>query len=330
VRITRRKLIELAREEAHNRGASDGLLSAYLIGTVAHGEPLLGETADIDMVLIHEHPPAKEREIVRLSHQVHFDITHHHKTEYEKPSLLRTDPWLGPALCEPIFLYDPNHFFEWAQAGARGQYYRADHTFARAHAFLSQARQQASLVQLSARWERTFLMAVLNAANSIASLYKFPVAGRRLALALRDQTQLLEKPDVYGGFLRLIGADQIHEWSIAELYQPWTLAFDTAARANSDDLLVDSRKVYFLQGFQALSDQGQQKAVLWPLLYTWERSINTINMHMDSEKHRAAWQHALTLTGLDMAQRGKKHSALMEYINFVATQLDQWAEEHGA
>jgi hypothetical protein len=323
-------LIELAHEEAQHRAASGGLLSAYLIGTVAHGDPLLGETADIDLVLIHAHAPLQGREIVRLSHQVHFDITHHHKSHYEKPSDLRTDPWLGPALCEPIFLYDPDHFFEWAQAGARGQFYRADHTLARAQAFLAQARQQASLLQLSARWERTFLMAALNAANCIASLYKFPVAGRRLTLRLKDQVQALGEPEVYGRFLKLIGADKIHAWSVAELFQPWTLAFDTASRADNDDLLADCRKDYYLQGFQALSEHDNQKAVLWPLLYTWERSMQSMDNRSDSQAHRDAWERALQLAGLDQTRRPEKEAAIMEYIQFIAARLDRWAEAQGA
>jgi hypothetical protein len=330
LRITRRKLIELAREEAHKRASTGGILSAYLIGTVAHGDPLLGETADIDMVFIHEEPPERTREIVRLSHQIHFDITHHHKSDYEKPNQLRVDPWLGPALCEPIFLYDPKHFFEWAQAGARGQYYRADYTYARASAFLAQARQQASLLQISDRWIRTFLSAVLNAANSIASLHKFPVAGRRLTLALQHQSQSLEQAEVYGGFLKLIGADLIHDWSIVDLYQPWTQAFDIATNIDGDDLLANCRRDYYLKGFQALSDQGLQKAVLWPMLYTWERSIFSLQGHSDSERHLNAWREALERTGLDVEQRARRESSLIEYIRFVEAQLDHWAEEHGA
>ncbi|MGD8632203.1 MAG: hypothetical protein PVF85_01450 [Anaerolineales bacterium] len=330
MRITRRKLIELAQDEAHGRAASGGLISAYLIGTVAHGEPLLGDTADIDMVLIHEEPPTQEREIIRLSHQVHFDIAHHHKLDYEKPSQLRIDPWLGPALCEPVFLYDPDHFFEWAQAGARGQYYRADHTHARAQAFLARARRQASLLQLSGRWVRTYLMAAFAAANSIASLHKFPVAGRRLTLSLKEQTQSLNLPEVYGRFLKLIGADLVHDWSISELFQPWAHAFDAAARSNNDVLLVDCRKDYYLRGFQSLSDQGHQKAVLWPLLYTWERAIHAINMHLDDDRHLEAWHKALETAGLDDSWHKRREAELLDYLEFVDLQLDEWADNHGA
>ncbi len=45
-------------------------------------------------------------------------------------------------MCEPIFLYDPQHFFELAQASARGQFHRPDHVAARAQAFLDLARRQ--------------------------------------------------------------------------------------------------------------------------------------------------------------------------------------------
>lgn len=330
MRITRRKLIELARDEALARAENGGLISAYLIGSVAHGDPLLGGTADIDMVLIHDEPPHRPREIVRLSHQVHFDIAHHHKQQYERPSELRTDPWLGPALCEPIFLHDPEHFFEWAQAAARGQYYRADHTHERSQGFLALARQQASLLPLSGRWERAFLTATLNAANSVASLYKFPVAGRRLVLALQQQARALDMLEVYGRFLKLIGADQLHEWSIADLYQPWTHAFDAAISLNHDEMLVDSRKDYYLKGFQALSDQGQQKAVLWPLFFTWERSIQALAQHADHERHQSAWQQALASIKLDEAHRSDREAALLEFIQLVDHRLVAWAEAHGA
>lgn len=330
MKITRRKLIELAGQEAQKRAETGGLLSAYLIGTVAHGEPLLGEAADIDLVLIHKEPPGREREVVRLSHQVHLDIAHHHKTRYEKPSQLRTDPWLGPALCEPVFLYDPDHFFEWAQAGARGQYFRADHALARALAFLAQARQQASLLQLSNRWVRGFLTAALNASNGIASLDKFPVAGRRLALALEKQTHSLARPEIYSRFLRLIGADQVHDWAQSDLYQPWAQAFDAAIRLDGDELLVECRKDYYLQGFQALSEQDQQKAVLWPLLYTWERSIYAIAGQPDYDRHQRAWEQALALARLDSAHRQERETALVDYIDHIQAELELWAEEHGA
>jgi len=112
VNIPRDQLVELARREVERRAANEGILSGYLIGSVARGNPALGGTMDIDLVLIHHHKPRAEREIIRLSHQVHLDILHHDRAFYRRPSELRVHPWMGPALCEPIFLFDPEHFFE--------------------------------------------------------------------------------------------------------------------------------------------------------------------------------------------------------------------------
>ena len=94
----------------------------------------------MDLVLIHEYEPAIPREIVPLSDEVHLDISHHAKRLYKQPRELRVDPWLGPSMCEPVFLHDPNHFFEWAQASVRGQFHRPDYMLARGAAFLERAR----------------------------------------------------------------------------------------------------------------------------------------------------------------------------------------------
>jgi hypothetical protein len=85
-----------------------------------------------------------------------------------------------------------------------------------------------------------------------------------------------------------------------------------------------------LSGFQALSDEDNQKAVLWPLLYTWERSLHTIKKGVLVDQHLDAWQRALVLTGLDNAHRATRESALLEYIQLIELELQQWAEAHGA
>ncbi|HLE23250.1 MAG TPA: hypothetical protein VI701_03005, partial [Anaerolineales bacterium] len=132
MRITRTQLIEAARREVERRAETDGLAAAYLIGSIVHDQAVLGGAADIDLVLIHDHQPDSRREIVGLSDEVHLDIAHHHRDQYAQPRLLRLDPWLGPAIYDPLPLHDPQHLFEWAQASARGQFLRPDHRAARA------------------------------------------------------------------------------------------------------------------------------------------------------------------------------------------------------
>jgi predicted nucleotidyltransferase len=329
VRISRELLIDLARRETERRGADNDVLSGYLIGSVARGEPQFGDNSDIDLVLIHKDSPPAEREMMRLSQQVHLDIAHHGQDLYLKPSALRIHPWLGPSLCEPIFLYDPEHFLEWAQAGARGQYYRVDHTHARARAFLDRARQSTSLLPVSSRWVRTYCRAVHEAANAVACLTGFPVAGRRLSLQLNDAAQSLEYPELYGGFLQLLGSDSLQDWSIPETLSAWARTFDDASDISSDPLLSSCRRDYHLNAFQVLVEMGEAKAILWFMLSTWEQALHALNQNENPEQPHAEWLNLLENLGLSAERQSSRMDALEHYLDRNEAFLEVWAERNG-
>jgi hypothetical protein len=330
VKVTRQHLIDLARKETHKRADHNDVVSGYLIGSVASGDPLLGDTADIDLVLIHQVEAPRQREAVRLSHQIHLDICHHAKDLYMKPNQLRVHPWLGPALAEPIFLHDPDHFFEWAQAGARGQFFRADHTYARANAFVKCARQGQSLIALSQRWLKIYLRAVLEAANAVASLDRFPVAGRRLALDLLKQADHFDYPALYQDFLRLIGGDLLSTWDIPYTLAAWARAYDVASQDAIPSSLPACRRDYYLHGFQAMIEDGQGEAILWPLLQIWDRVMAFLPETDENESHFQTWNtflKELKLSELDKNQRSKMLGA---YIEQNSSWVKAWGKKAGA
>jgi len=330
VSIAREQLIDLARRETEQRAASNEILSGYLIGSVARGDPSLGDAMDIDLVLVHRHEPTTAREIVRLSHQVHLDILHHSRVFYDRPSRLRIDPWMGPALCEPVFLYDPEHFFEWAQAGARGQFFRPDHVYARAQAFLSRSRQASSLLPLSGRWLRTFLRALLDAANAVASLDGFPVAGRRLSLHLADIATRLDCPWLLAQFHQLLGVEHLHRFDLPQHLNAWARACDAAMASGGDPTLLPCRRDYYLKAFQALADAGRGPAILWNLLWTWEEFIYLLGHKPDARPHRDAWRQALMELGLGPDQRAERAQSLECIIQKHGAYIEAWGERHGA
>jgi hypothetical protein len=330
VKITRQHLIDLARNEALKRADLNNVLSAYLIGSVASGDPLLGDTADIDLVLIHQGEAPSQRETVRLSHQVHFDICHHAKDLYMKPNQLRVHPWLGPALCEPIFLHDPNHFFEWAQAGSRGQFFRADHTYTRANAFLKRARQGQSLIVLSQRWLKIYLRSVLEAANAIASLDRFPVAGRRLALALSKQADHFEYPALYQDFFRLIGGNLLSSWDIPNTLAAWARAYDVAAKDVAPSLLPACRRDYYLHGFQAMLEDDQGEAILWPLLQIWDRVMAYMPETDENASHYQTWNAFLKQLKLSEFDKNQRKEMLGGYIDQISSWVKAWGKKAGA
>ncbi len=330
MKIKRQLLVELAQREAERRGKESDVISGYLIGSVTKGDPQLGGSADIDLVLIHDQPPEMGREVVRLSHQVHLDIAHHSRERYGKPSELRVHPWLGPALCEPVFLYDPDHFFEWAQAGARGQYYRPDHMLVRSLAFQRKAQQAASLLPLTGRWIRVYLKSAMNSANAVASLTGFPVAGRRVGLELAAAAQALDYPDLWGHFLSLLGADRLQSWSMPELLASWAKTFDSGTRSTTNAMLSAPRRDYYLNAFQQLTEQDQSKTLVWPLLQTWESANHALDGGEADEAHTHTWNALLETLHLSPEWHARRGKELTAFLATNQSWIDNWGERHGA
>lgn len=325
MRITLDKLVDLARREAERRGATRDVISAYVIGSVAAGHPLLGGTADIDLILIHEARPSNRREIVPLSQEVHLDITHHARAMYRNPRRLRTQPWLGPSVCEPLFLYDPAHFFEWAQASARGQFHRSDHALSRARAFLARAkRHRAALDGAGDGWLPCYLRSLLEAANSAASLAGFPAAGRRMALTLETRLRSIGLEELFAHFNSLLGPDQLSEWELPEVLSAWAQSFDAASALGSRPDLCPVRRDYFLRAFQTLIEDGSNRAILWPLLASWACANLALGAAGSPVPKEAVWHATVAHLRLAPSDRPSRGDALEGFIDRVEEVLERW------
>lgn len=328
--VTRAKLIDLARREVELRASSDDLLSAYLVGSTAYGEPLLGGTADVDLVLIHPGPAAVEREMIPLSADIHLDIVHHEREQYARPRQLRVDPWMGPAIAGPVFLHDPQHFFEWAQAGARGQFFRADHTAARARSLLHAARAHLPHPLPPEFDAATLIDVALDGANATASLAGAPAAGRRLLLELERRAQALGRPEVCDGLKRLIGIDRLGAHLVPAWLAAWARAFDAASPLTTDPRLAPCRRAYHLAGYQALAEAGRPDAAVLPLLQIWSRTLLVLEAYDQAGPFRAAWQEALDALGLGPDSLHSRALELESYLDAMETLIDAWALRNGA
>jgi hypothetical protein len=331
VRITRRKLIDLAHREARRRADEEDIVSAYLIGSVARGEPLLGGAADIDLVLIHKHYPVAAREVVPLSPDIHLDIAHHDQTPYNEPRSLRTSPWLGPAMYDPLFILDPEHFLEWAQASARSQFNRADYRLARATALLGRAR--GLLERLNGRyspaWVAAYTRSVSDGANAVALLAGLPAAGRRMPLTLKQRITEAGHPQVFESFLHLAGLEAADDEHLPDWISAWRRAFELASQVSTDPRLASCRMRYHLAGFEALAHAGWPEAVLWGLLSTWHIAVEATEPK-DGDASRSAWEEFLRRLGLDEAAVDRRVEDLEAFLDRVEETLDEWAGEHGA
>jgi hypothetical protein len=330
VRITRTQLVEAARREVARRAETDGLVAAYLIGSLVHDQAVFGGAADIDLVLIHQNPPETPREIVGLSDEVHLDIAHHHRDQYAQPRLLRLDPWLGPAIYDPLPLYDPEHYFEWAQASARGQFLRPDHRAARAAAFLARARRLRTSLDLERPWVSPFARAALAGANAIATLGGLPVAGRRLLPLLETASSEAGFPEAHAGLIRLLGAENGPPLDLAGWVSAWARAYDAANTLTVEPDLLPERRGYYWLGFQAQLESADPRAVLFTLLDTWERTLNTLAAFGQAGEHRDAWERALADLDFEPETGPRRLAELESYLDHLEAFAEEWSVRHGA
>jgi hypothetical protein len=337
--IERETLLKIARETAAQRmQVRRSLISAYLAGSVAAGEPLLGDATDIDLILIDADTPSTPREVLRLTDQVALDLSYRAKAEYAHPKELRVHPWLGPEMCEPICLHDPTHFFELAQSSARGQFHRPDHVAVRARTFAVWAREALHVGLLPGMEPSApvtigaFCQSLLNAANAIITLTAFPGAGRRLTMKLELAAQKLNRPELYEAFTALFGG----RWPPAEtqmVLADWSAAYQAGQSLAGTDrdaslLIHPARRTIYERGFQAQIEADRAVDGMWLMLHTWQALAR--NLPAESP-HADRW--VAFLERLNMASStafSDKVAHARAYVELATQTVEDWAEKNGA
>jgi hypothetical protein len=331
--IERATLLKIARDAAQQRmAARPSLLSAYLTGSVAANEPLLGEATDIDLVLIDAAAPPAAREVVRLTDQVVLDVCCRSRDDYANPKSLRVHPWLGPELAEPLFLIDRTHFFELAQSSARGQFHRPEYVAARARTFLAWARGELHIGLLPGAEPEApvtlggLCQAMLYAANAGISLVGFPGAGRRLAMKLEAAAGKLRRPELHAGFLALLSSELAPERAEA-LLEDWLAAY-RAGQSASDELIHPARRTIYERGFRAQIQADRAADALWLMLATWNAAMR----HVPADSRQAErWVAFLDLLGLATPEAfAGRVQQVVDYVTLVDGVVEGWAENNGA
>ena len=332
--IERPTLLKIARDTAAQRmAARPSLISAYLTGSIAAGEPLLGEATDIDLIFIDAETPPVSREVIRLTDQVALDIQHRHKSEYANAKTLRVHPWRGPEICAPFFLLDPTHFFELAQANVRGQFYRPDFVAARARAFATLARDEMHIGILPGEGSLgpvsvdAFCRGLLEAANAIITLTASPGAGRRLLIKLEAAAQKLKRADLYDAFVALLGQRELSQAQASALVKDWSAAY-RAGQAPDNELIHPARRTIYERGFQAQIEADRAIEMLWVMLSTWPALLR--NLPGDSP-HADAWRACLQQIEMGTpAEFSARVEQARAYITLATETVESWAEQNGA
>lgn len=327
--VGRERLIELAHSEVTRRCKQEPILSSFLIGSVVQGNPFVGNSADIDLVIIHRDHIQQSREFIRLSQQVHLDILHYGALYFSKPRQLRTDPWLGPAIAEPGFLIDPEHFFERVQASVRGQFHRPDFVVRRAFGFLQLAHQHRSLIQISHRWQHHYLQAVMLGINALMTCFNGPAAGRAFFTAIRRVLKQHDDLATYRGVLQLCGLSDCADWPFDQYMLDLETSWDHVQAQENHSMLSRCRKEYIFGGMHGLLDLEEYQAAGWLLITTWEKVFARATEEGQPTKPCGPWLDVLRKTKLTQADSERRKDVLNRYLAHVETQLQTWARQHG-
>ena len=333
MRITREALLKLAQDTASQHARANlSILAVYLHGSLLDDEPLLGGTADIDLFFVHNDEPSFEREIVRISDEVHLDITHYSRRLYRQTRELRLHPWLGPILYGCKILYDPQHFMDFTQASVRGQFFRPDQVLGRVQPQVENARQ----IWLSLTSPRggpdsetasLYLRAVGLIANAIAGLSEKPLTERRLLIGFPKRADAVGHPGLYPGLLGLLGGPMVDTPGMRAWLPGWRLAVESLPSDKIPARLSPPRWPYYFRAFDAMLDSDQPLGVLWPLLRTWTQAVSLLP---EDSPANEPWKDAVIRLGLLGEAFPSREAALDAYLDQVEELLEDWARENGA
>ncbi len=334
MRNTKDFLYKTAKDLVNKRIKSErDLIAAYMIGSVLSEEPLVGGTTDIDIVLIHAGDPKTHREIVRVNDEIHLDIIHHSESVYQQPRALRVDAWLGSAVQNhPVLLYDVRHWFEFTQASAGAQFYRADHTLARARSLCDAARGLWTELNESrltyVKKIRKFMAAVESASNCIASISGSPLTRRCFMREFPDRCSEIGAPELVTWVANLLEMQSLTKESLKDMLMEWEKAFRSASEQTETLPDLHSLRLnYYASTIQAHLGDDDIMAAAYPMFYTWAKAVSCL--YATSPEY-ISWYDTLKELGLGKDALPEKIQALDTYLDHVEEVLEKWAEKSGA
>ena len=334
MRVTRESLIRISKETAQERAFNDhDIIAGYLTGSlVSDTDPLLGGTADIDIIFVHASEPKHQREFVQLTPDFHLDISHRAKTEFKRPRELRLDPWLGWEMYDPMLLFEREKFFEFIQAGLRAgfEFNAPAPALQRSRLLLSQGRgmwRELLSVEdtLTPQDLMQYMKSLYHAVNAVAELSGPPLQERRLMLEFAPRAETAQRPGMNDGLLDLLGALNLDSSVITAWVPEWKQAFEAAMETSSvNQRIHPARLNYYEKAINAILTGETPQAALWPLLQTWSLAVDVL-----PDQALSAWRSACNQLNFTVAGFEERVNGLDQYLDEVEVLLDELATQYG-
>jgi hypothetical protein len=333
MRVTRESLLRIAKETAQERAYNDAdIIAAYLTGSLLNVEPMLGGTADIDIVFVHKTEPKQSREFIKLTPDFHVDISRRAKAEFKSPRELRADPWLGYEMYDPVLLYEREKFFDFVQASLRAgfDFEQPPLMLQRCRKLLLHGRQiWMDLTELDKsagpKEIAKYMRSLFHVLNAIAELSGPPIYERRLLLEFPKRAESAQKGDMVPTAFGLIGANKVDAEKVKSWVSDWESAFKLASEKKGVDMRVTpTRMNYYGKAIRAMLEGEIPLAALWPLFHTWTLAADVLE-----GDHFKFWQNAAGELGLLGVGFGEHMETLDHFIDDVEVILNDIAIANG-
>lgn len=333
MRVTRESLIRIAKETAQERAYNDPeIIAAYLTGSLLTAEPMLGGTADIDLVFVCKDKPSKPREFVKLTPDFHLDISRRAREEFKSPRELRGDPWLGYEMYAPMLLYEREKFFDFVQASLRAgfEFERPALMVQRCRTLLSHGQgiwmDIAELETPAGPKEiRKYMKSLFHVINAVAELSGPPIQERRLLIEFPSRAEAAGRPDLISSAYTLIGAGNVDVEKVKSWVPDWKEGFKLASeKAGVDARIHPARLNYYEKAVKAMLDGDAPLSALWPILHTWSLSAEVL-----TGDHLQFWKKACSELGLAGDGFVERVEGLDHFIDEIDAMLDEIARENG-
>ena len=161
----------------------------------------------------------------------------------------------------------------------------------------------------------------------MASLEGFPAAGRRVVPQLESKLTGLDQSEIYGSFLRMLGAEGFEASAASEWVDLWAVNFASASEISLDPELTRVRRDYYLGGFRSMIEAGAAVEILWPMLSTWDLAIHELTLAGENLSH---WPQILNTLGLSADHASEREREMENLLDQVEGTLETWGEKVGA
>ena len=332
MRVTRESLLRIAKETTQERAYNDtDIVAAYLTGSLLNVDPMLGGTADIDIVFVHKSKPAQPREFVKLTPDFHLDLNRRTKEEFKSPRELRGDPWLGYEIYDPILLYEREKFFDFVQASLRAgfDFEQPPMMLQRCKKLHSHGRQiwfdLNDVQEVTPSTVKKYMKSLFHAINAIAELSGPPIYERRLLLDFPTRAEAANKPEMIAAVFGLIGANKIDAAKLKGWQGDWKAAFQSACeKGGADEQIHPARLNYYDKALTAMLSGDLPLAALWSLFHTWTMCAEVLDGSQFD-----AWQKAAIALGFSAVGFEERVQGLDHFLDEIEIIFEDIARENG-